>query len=69
MIVDCDFCHQPLEFENSGFDQAPVMVLGPGLIYYPTKSIGSYNGAEVHMQCAVNMQVHMVSERIVVFVN
>jgi hypothetical protein len=43
------------------------MVLGPGIIYYPTHNIGSFNGAEVHMECAVDYQKHLISIGVVDF--
>lgn len=65
--VQCDFCQKELSFDSSGLDMAPVFVIGPGLIYYPTKNFGSYNGAEVHMDCAVDWQVHMIGEGFITF--
>jgi len=66
-FVMCDFCHKELRFDEQGLDQAPVMLLGPGIIYYPTRNFGSHNGAEVHMECAVEYQQHLVSIGIVDF--
>jgi hypothetical protein len=66
-FVMCDFCHRQLSFNDRGLDKAPVMRLGPGIIYYPTLGFGSHNGAEVHMECAVDYQDHLVSIGIVDF--
>ena len=65
--VTCDMCDAELSFDNSGMDTAPVLVVGPGMIYYPSKGFGSYNGAEVHMDCAVNWQMYMLSEGFIKF--
>jgi hypothetical protein len=66
-FVKCDFCGEELAFDEGGLDTAPVMLLGPGIIYYPTRNFGSHNGAEVHMMCAVVYQAHLVSIGIVDF--
>ena len=63
-MVNCDLCGKVMTFDPNGYDEAPVMWLAPGLIYYPTKGIGEYNGAEVHMLCAIRYQEHCSSERL-----
>jgi hypothetical protein len=66
-MVNCDLCGKVMTFDPNGYDVAPVMRLAPGLIYYPTKGIGEYNGAEVHMLCAVRYQDHCVEIGVISF--
>jgi hypothetical protein len=65
--IDCDMCHKALTYDNTDMDVAPILLIGPGMIYYPTKNIGSYNGAEVHMECVVRWQIYMLSEGFIKF--
>jgi hypothetical protein len=61
-FVMCDLCRKELRFDDSNLNQAIVMVLAPGLIYYPERNFGSYNGAEVHMECAAEYQRYVLGE-------
>ena len=63
----CDLCHMELLVDASDLENALVMQLAPGLIYYPEYLFGSYNGAEVHMTCAAEYQQYLLSEKLLSF--
>lgn len=66
-FVMCDFCRKEMAFDDSDLNNALVMQLAPGLIYYPEKHFGSYNGAEVHMTCATEYQQYLLGEKLLSF--
>lgn len=65
--VECDLCRKPMDINTDIGTDPLVMQLASGLIYYPEHFYGSYNGAEVHMRCAVNYQQYAISEGFVTF--
>jgi len=66
-IGNCDFCHLDFEVDDDDLVNTLVMQLAPGLVYYPEKHFGSYNGTEVHMTCAAEYQQYLMSEKLLSF--